>query len=105
MRQSLGSNSPGYASTNAFFLPADGNWYHVAFLIDAADLTPINSPGFPPAPPAPLGIFLQSVQEFRILSSVSPSLMGDAIDEITRAGQRNRDEGRVVNVQAVFERA
>ena len=31
-------------------------------------------------------------------------VMGDAIDDITRAGQRNRDEGRVINIQAVFER-
>jgi len=31
-------------------------------------------------------------------------VMGDAIDDITRAGQRNRDEGRVVMIQAVFER-
>jgi hypothetical protein len=31
--------------------------------------------------------------------------MGDAIDDITRAGQRNREEGRVINIQAVFERS
>ena len=31
-------------------------------------------------------------------------VMGDAIDEITRAGQRNRDEGRILMIQAVLER-
>jgi SAM-dependent methyltransferase len=31
-------------------------------------------------------------------------VMGDAIDDIMRAARRNRDEGRVVMVQAVFER-
>jgi len=31
-------------------------------------------------------------------------VMGDAIDEITRAGKKNRDEGRIVMIQAVFER-
>ena len=30
--------------------------------------------------------------------------MGDAIDDIMRAARRNRDEGRNVMVQAVFER-
>jgi len=31
-------------------------------------------------------------------------VMGDAVDEITRAGQRNRDEGRIVMTQAVLVR-
>ena len=31
-------------------------------------------------------------------------VMGDTVDVITAAGQRNRDEGRIVNVQAVLER-
>ena len=31
-------------------------------------------------------------------------VMGDAIDDIMRSARRNRDEGRVVMVQAVFER-
>jgi hypothetical protein len=30
--------------------------------------------------------------------------MGDAIDEIIRVGHRNRDEGRLASIQAVFER-
>ena len=36
--------------------------------------------------------------------SIARIVMGDLIDDITRAGQRNRDEGRVVMIQAVFER-
>jgi sarcosine/dimethylglycine N-methyltransferase len=36
--------------------------------------------------------------------SIARIVMGDAVDDITRAGQRNRDEGRVVMIQAVFER-
>ena len=36
--------------------------------------------------------------------SIQRLVMGDAIDEIIRAGQRNRAEGRLVSVQAVFDR-
>jgi hypothetical protein len=30
--------------------------------------------------------------------------MGDALEAIAQVGQRNREEGRIVMVQAVFER-
>jgi hypothetical protein len=30
--------------------------------------------------------------------------MGDAIDDIMRAARQNRDEGRIVMIQAVFDR-
>ncbi len=36
--------------------------------------------------------------------SIQRLVMGDALAEITRAGQKNRDEGRIVMVQAVLER-
>ena len=36
--------------------------------------------------------------------AIARIVMGDAVDEITRAGVQNRSEGRVVNIQAVFER-
>jgi hypothetical protein len=36
--------------------------------------------------------------------SIPRLVMGDAIDEISRAGHRNRAEGRLVSVQAVFDR-
>ena len=36
--------------------------------------------------------------------SIQRLVMGDAIDEIIRAGHRNRDEGRLVSIQGVFER-
>jgi ubiquinone/menaquinone biosynthesis C-methylase UbiE len=36
--------------------------------------------------------------------SIQRLVMGDAIDEIIRVGHRNRDEGRLVSIQAIFER-
>jgi ubiquinone/menaquinone biosynthesis C-methylase UbiE len=36
--------------------------------------------------------------------SIQRLVMGDAIDKIIRIGHRNRDEGRLVSIQAVFER-
>jgi hypothetical protein len=36
--------------------------------------------------------------------SVQRLVMGGALDAITRAGQRNREEGRIVSVQAVLDR-
>jgi len=36
--------------------------------------------------------------------AVQRIIMGDGLEEISRAGQRNREEGRIVMVQAVFER-
>jgi ubiquinone/menaquinone biosynthesis C-methylase UbiE len=36
--------------------------------------------------------------------SIQRLVMGDAIDEIIRVGHRNRDEGRLASIQAVFER-
>jgi hypothetical protein len=36
--------------------------------------------------------------------SVQRIIMGDAVDAIARSGQRNREEGRIVMIQAVLER-
>lgn len=36
--------------------------------------------------------------------SIQYLVMGGALEAITRAGQRNRDEGRIVMVRAVCER-
>ena len=36
--------------------------------------------------------------------SIQRLVMGEAIDEIIRVGHRNREEGRLVSIQAVFER-
>jgi hypothetical protein len=36
--------------------------------------------------------------------SIQRLVMGDAIDAIIAAGHRNRAEGRVVSIQAVFEK-
>jgi hypothetical protein len=37
--------------------------------------------------------------------SVQRIVMGEALDAIVRAGQRNREEGRIVMVQAVLDLA
>jgi len=67
-----GSATPGYSSTTAYNLVADGQWHSATFLLDAADLTPINNP-------QPLNTDLQNVADFRLLSSGSPALIGDFI--------------------------
>jgi hypothetical protein len=36
--------------------------------------------------------------------SVQRIIMGDAVDAIARSGQKNREEGRIVMIQAVLER-
>jgi hypothetical protein len=71
-QSSAGSGSPGYVSTTAFSLAADGNWHHATFLIDAADLTGLNGAGS-------LSAFLTSINDIRLFSSTSPALIGDAI--------------------------
>lgn len=68
-----GSATPGYVSTTPFNLPADAQWHHAVFSLEASALTPINSPN-------PLAQDLTAVAELRILSSASPALLGDAID-------------------------
>lgn len=83
LRESNGpSFTPGYVTSVAFNLAADGQWHHAIFLLDNASLTPINSP-------APLSTFLTAVGEARLLHSSVPSLQGDAantqwgVDNIT----------------------
>lgn len=74
LRSGTGNQTtPGYVSTTPFILPADGQWHHAVFLLDAAHLSGINSP-------AALNTFLTSVAEARILHAVNPSLLGDASD-------------------------
>ena len=58
---SAGSTTPGYSSTTPFFLPADGLWHSASFLLDAANLTPLNSP-------QPLSTDIASVGYFRNIS-------------------------------------
>jgi hypothetical protein len=77
-----GSTTPGYSSTTPFNLPADGAWHHAVFLLDAADLTGVNSP-------QALATDLANVKDFRVLSAAAPSTIGDmltaqiGIDNIT----------------------
>jgi hypothetical protein len=76
------STTPGYSSTTPFNLPADGAWHHAVFLLNAANLTGINSP-------QALATDLANVKDFRILSATAPSTVGDmltaqiGIDNIT----------------------
>src|SRR5262249_22086437 len=75
LKSGTGVFDPGYESTNAFNLPADGNWHHAVFGFNTASLTAVNNP-------ATLNTFLGSVAEFRILSeanSATLSLQGDSI--------------------------
>jgi hypothetical protein len=51
-----GIGATGYSSTNPFLLPADGQWHHARFLIDAEDLTAVGA-----APP--LATLLSNVAE------------------------------------------
>ena len=79
-----------YSSSSAAVLPADGQWYHVAFNINAASLTLVSGPG-------PLSNLLSNVTELRLLSSASPSSNGDAlvgtlgVDNITAVGDSDGD--------------
>ena len=65
-------NSPGWVSLTGFALPNDNAWHHVTFPLDAADLTPVNSP-------PPLATVLTNVVELRFLESASPAVEGDVI--------------------------
>ena len=71
IRESDGSSStPGYASS-PFTLPADGQWHLATFSLTTG-MSGFNSP-------QSLATDLANVEDFRILSSVSPSGIGDAI--------------------------
>ena len=71
---SSGSGTPGYASTTAFSLPNDGQWHKsVFFSLTASTMTPINSP-------RTFSTDLASVLDFRLLSSISPSTIGDSLN-------------------------
>lgn len=66
-----GSSTPGYASS-PFTLPADGQWHLATFSLTTG-MTGFNSP-------QSLATDLASVGDFRILSSVSASGIGDVIN-------------------------
>jgi hypothetical protein len=73
IKAGTGRGSTGYSSTTPFLLPADGQWHHAAFLLDAADLTAVGA-----APP--LNTLLANVAEFRILNSPTPLLNGTDVN-------------------------
>jgi hypothetical protein len=66
------SGTPGYAST-PFTVPADAAWHQsVFFPFTTLTMTGLNTP-------SSLAADMANVRDFRILSSVSPALVGDAI--------------------------
>ena len=66
-----GSSTPGYASA-PFTLPADGQWHLATFSLTTG-MSGFNSP-------QSLATDLANVEDFRILSSVNPSGIGDEIN-------------------------
>ncbi len=99
-----GSFTPGYASTNSFSLPADGQWHSVFFSLTADSLTGVNSP-------QPVATDLSNVADFRLLSSTVPATIGDivsaqiGIDDVTAIplGDVNLDGVRnVADIQAML---
>jgi autotransporter-associated beta strand protein len=78
IRDSTGGRStPGYSSTNAFMLPADGQWHTAQFFLSAADLTAVSPFGLPADP---LSTVLANVEDFRLLSAAQPAIIGDFVD-------------------------
>ncbi len=75
MRVALeGTSGQRYASTDFFFLPADGAWHAASFDLTAASLTQVGGSD-------PLNTVLAGVGELRILSREStPGWRGDAIE-------------------------
>ena len=71
---SSGSGTPGYASTTAFSLPNDGQWHKsVFFPLTASTMTADQQP-------KTFATDLASVLDFRLLSSISPSTIGDSFN-------------------------
>ncbi len=75
LKDGTGSFAGGYSSSDAtaFALPADSAWHHASFPLTTAAFSAINSPG------ESVTSLLAGPAEFRILSSSSPSLDGDAV--------------------------
>lgn len=65
-------SNDGYASTVGFALPADGQWHHALFRLDAASMTAV---GVPPT----LNQVLSGPRELRIIHSAGPAINGDII--------------------------
>jgi hypothetical protein len=76
-----GPTAPGYAYTVPFVVPADGQWHHAAFVLEASRFTAIGGPV------AFDSVLSGIAQEFRVLHSTSPSLTGTTI--IGRFGADN----------------
>ena len=72
MRMVLGSGSGNGYVTNAVSLPADGQWHHVLFSLDASNMHGFNGPQSYP-------VFLKNVGVMRILAEASAGRMGEPV--------------------------
>jgi len=70
--KSATASGPGWATTNAYSLPADGQWHHAIFGLSASDMTAVDSP-------PSFTSTLSNVREFRILASAKPAVQGDPL--------------------------
>src|SRR5262249_20056240 len=74
IRDATGNRSvPGGSTTSPFSLPADGQWHLAPFVLNSANMTAVGSPD-------PLATVLLSVQDFRLLDSSAPAVIGDSIN-------------------------
>jgi fibronectin-binding autotransporter adhesin len=69
-----GQSVGGYSSTTAFSLPADGQWHLATFALNAASMTAVA------APADSLAAVLTNVQDFRLLNSAMPAVIGDSLN-------------------------
>jgi len=73
LKNGIAKNSPGFVTTTPFLLPADGEWHHAIFLLDASSLTRVGSTTLT------LDELLSNVAELRILHANAPSLLGTPV--------------------------
>ena len=86
---SASPGTPGFSTTVAYSLPADGEWHHAVFPISTATMTRIGSTTLD------LNTLLQNPVELRILHSTNPSLGGSNI-----VGQLGIDNIRAIPTPA-----
>ena len=72
-KQDASGGAPGFASTDGFLLPADGQWHQAVFGISELEMTRLNSADLD------FNTLISNPGEFRILHSLDPSLNGDPI--------------------------
>lgn len=73
LKQDASAGAPGFATTDGFVLPADGQWHQAVFAISELEMTRLNSADLD------FNTLLSNPGEFRILHSLDTSLNGDPI--------------------------